>query len=135
MSTDYIDIVFDGAPGASASRHGGGPEGPRFVEAENDKGEGIRLEWVERENGLWAIRVPVAAEAADQIESLQRTVEDEDPMLAALDSPEGVTAITPEQREKIEAHLKCYQSGNHLSIDFCECHTEELFRELLGGQG
>lgn len=44
-----LDIVFDGPPG---------PESGRFVEVEIE-GKGVRLgEWVEREDGLWALRLP-----------------------------------------------------------------------------
>lgn len=44
-----IDIVFDGPPG---------PQGGRFVEVERD-GRSIRIgEWVEREDGYWALRIP-----------------------------------------------------------------------------
>ena len=46
-----VDIVFDGPPG---------PEGPRFVEVEDMKGAGVRVgEWMDRGNGLWALRVKV----------------------------------------------------------------------------
>lgn len=44
-----IDIVFDGPPSHEA---------PRFVEVERD-GQSIRLgEWVRREDGHWALRIP-----------------------------------------------------------------------------
>jgi len=48
--TDYIDIVFDGPPSH---------ESGRFVEVENSQGRSVKLgEWVEREDGLWALRIP-----------------------------------------------------------------------------
>jgi hypothetical protein len=41
--------VFDGPPG---------PDAPRFVEVENDRGRGIRYgEWVERDDGVWVLRI------------------------------------------------------------------------------
>ena len=44
-----IDVVFDGPPG---------PESGRFVEVERD-GKSISIgEWVQREDGLWALRIP-----------------------------------------------------------------------------
>ena len=47
----HVDIVFDKPPG---------PERPGFVEVENDRGQSITLgEWVERGDGLWALRIPV----------------------------------------------------------------------------
>lgn len=48
MST--IDIVFDGPPGH---------ESGRFVDVENSEGVSILIgEWIERPNGLWALRIP-----------------------------------------------------------------------------
>jgi hypothetical protein len=48
--TSHIDIVFDGRPSVPA---------PRFVEVENDKGEGINVgEWVKRQDGYWVLRLP-----------------------------------------------------------------------------
>lgn len=45
----YVDIVFDGPPS---------PDGPVFVEVEGMSGQSINFgEWVERPDGLWAIRV------------------------------------------------------------------------------
>lgn len=44
-----INILFDGPPG---------PESGRFVEVETDDGKSIRAgEWIEREDGLWALRI------------------------------------------------------------------------------
>jgi len=44
-----VNILFDGPPG---------PESGRFVEVETDDGKSIRLgEWIEREDGLWALRI------------------------------------------------------------------------------
>jgi len=49
---DYIDIVFDGPPG---------PVSGRFIEVENPSGRSIRVgEWVEREDGFSALRIPCA---------------------------------------------------------------------------
>lgn len=48
-----IDIVFDGPPG---------PESGRFIEAENLSGESINAgEWIDRGDGMWALRVPSIA--------------------------------------------------------------------------
>lgn len=44
-----IDIVFDGPPSHDM---------PRLVEVERD-GKSIRLgEWIDRGDGLWALRIP-----------------------------------------------------------------------------
>lgn len=45
-----IDIVFDGPPDR---------DGPRFIEVEDETGQSIEIgEWIERGNGLWALRIP-----------------------------------------------------------------------------
>ena len=47
--TQFVDIVFDGPPG---------PEAGRFVEVENDKGQGINFgDWRQRDDGYWVLRV------------------------------------------------------------------------------
>lgn len=49
MSNNYFDIVFDGPPGPTAGR---------FVEVENPDGESIRVgTWIDRGDGLWALRI------------------------------------------------------------------------------
>jgi hypothetical protein len=59
----FIDIVFDGPPGHDAGR---------FVEVEDADGCSIAIgEWVEREGGLWALRIsdrnPITAEERDAL--------------------------------------------------------------------
>lgn len=49
----FIDVVFDGPPSH---------ESGRFVEVENEAGASVRVgEWIDRGNGLWALRVPLYA--------------------------------------------------------------------------
>uniref|UniRef100_A0A6M3L6N6 Uncharacterized protein n=1 Tax=viral metagenome TaxID=1070528 RepID=A0A6M3L6N6_9ZZZZ len=44
-----INILFDGPPG---------PVSGRFIEVETDEGRGINAgEWIERPDGLWAMRI------------------------------------------------------------------------------
>jgi hypothetical protein len=44
-----INVIFDGPPG---------PESGRFVEVETDNGHSINAgEWIERPDGLWALRI------------------------------------------------------------------------------
>lgn len=53
--TTTIDIVFDGPPG---------PESGRFIETETVDGHGIGVgEWIDRGDGTWALRLPVATSA------------------------------------------------------------------------
>ena len=68
--SSYVDIVFDGPPG---------PESGRFVEVEDANGRGFRLgEWVERSDGLWALRIPnLTAREADvemQMQAVRRAL-------------------------------------------------------------
>lgn len=52
--TNFIDIVFDGAPG---------PQTGRFVEVEDANGKSINFgEWVQRPDGYWALRIPAPME-------------------------------------------------------------------------
>lgn len=45
----YIDVVFDGPPSH---------ESGRFVEVENNSGKSVAVgEWIDRGNGLWALRI------------------------------------------------------------------------------
>lgn len=56
-SPEFVDIVFDGPPG---------PESGRFVECEDPQGRGMRAgEWIDRGNGLWALRIPLFPAQAD----------------------------------------------------------------------
>ena len=52
---ESILIVFDGPPG---------PEAPRFLEVENERGESVSVgEWVElADSGLWALKLPAPFE-------------------------------------------------------------------------
>ncbi len=51
----FIQIVFDGPPGH---------ESGRFVEVENPARESIGIgQWVERDDGLWALELPLLLEA------------------------------------------------------------------------
>ena len=60
-----IDIVFDGPPG---------PVAGRFVEVEDDSGASIGVgEWIERDDGYWALRIPDHREVI----SLYRELTDE----------------------------------------------------------
>ncbi len=46
---EAINIIFDGPPG---------PESGLFVEVETDDGKSINIgEWIERDDGLWALRI------------------------------------------------------------------------------
>lgn len=79
--TDHIDIVFDGPPAH---------ESGRFVEVEDASGKSINVgEWIDRGNGLWALRLPTreaaveaCAKEADRIGSY-----------CTLDGTKGVAAL------------------------------------------
>ena len=62
----HIDVVFDGPPSHEAGR---------FVEVEDARGCSIKVgEWVEREDGLWALRVPDHRALYAEIERLRRAM-------------------------------------------------------------
>lgn len=63
MTENYIDIVFDGPPDN---------ESGRFVEVENEAGEGINAGgWIERDDGYWVLRIEQAqAPTGDEREEL-----------------------------------------------------------------
>jgi hypothetical protein len=49
-SEEEVHLIFDGPPG---------PEGPRFIEAENDCGQSIAVgEWRGPQFGVWALVIP-----------------------------------------------------------------------------
>lgn len=53
IRVEQIDIVFDSPPG---------PKSGRFVEVEDGSGKSIKFgEWIERTDGLWALRIPANA--------------------------------------------------------------------------
>ena len=55
-SMALIDIVFDGPPGPNTGEHH-----CNFVECETLDGRSVRVgEWIDRGNGLWALRIPLA---------------------------------------------------------------------------
>jgi hypothetical protein len=48
----YVDVVFDGPPGH---------ESGRFVEVEDASGVSVKVgEWIDRGDGMWALRIPGA---------------------------------------------------------------------------
>lgn len=50
--SETIDVVFDGPPGH---------ESGRFIEVENIDGASVGIgEWIDRGNGMWALRIEVA---------------------------------------------------------------------------
>ena len=53
----YLDVVFDGPPEHVAGR---------FVEVEDETGHSVNAgEWIDRGNGLWALRIPHRGKAAE----------------------------------------------------------------------
>ena len=51
MTVEQVDIVFDGPPGLTAGR---------FVEVEDMDRRNVNVgEWIERDDGYWALRVTV----------------------------------------------------------------------------
>lgn len=65
LGSTHIDVVFDGPPG---------PEAGRFVEVEDASGKSISAgEWVHRDDGYWALRMPfIANQAVAPLEESRR---------------------------------------------------------------
>ena len=63
MSTQTIDIVFDGSPG---------PQSGRFVEVERHGASISMGEWIELGDGLWALRIPDSAALEAKLEAMER---------------------------------------------------------------
>lgn len=62
-----INIIFDGPPG---------PEAGRLVEVETDDGKSINAgEWMERPDGLWALRITRLPNAEAHVRAVARTVQ------------------------------------------------------------
>ena len=61
QANGFVDIVFDGPPG---------PDAGRFVEVEDHIGMSISLgDWIKRDDGFWALRVPLQKLRAKQGEA------------------------------------------------------------------
>lgn len=59
-----MDIVFDSPPG---------PVSERFIEVEDGEGHSIdQGEWIERDDGLWALRLPSHADLTAKLVTLEK---------------------------------------------------------------
>ena len=82
---EHAHIVFDGPPG---------PEAGRFVEVETADGKGICLgEWIEREDGYWALVIPLNDPPRLHLQELQPLAKDKNPELNPKEE-----APTPKRR-------------------------------------
>ncbi len=85
MTSKYTDIVFDGPPA---------PESGRFIEVEDHEGRSVGdvAEWIHREDGYWALRLPIST---DQLKKLQAAKQKsgESPTVNDLRSDEGLGRI------------------------------------------
>jgi hypothetical protein len=77
QATQAINVLFDGPSGATCGR---------FVEVELDDGSSINAgEWIERTNGLWALRITQLPTAPDVV-TAHLTLEELSLLTEALDS-------------------------------------------------
>jgi hypothetical protein len=99
-----LDIVFDGPPG---------PESGRFVEVETIEGRSVRVgEWIDRGNGLWALRITGSSIAA----AIDRAALDGvDPALVAMDNAEEVEP-QPDEIAAIE-EARRLDDGSRATLD------------------
>jgi hypothetical protein len=104
-----LDIVFDGPPG---------PECGRFVEVETIEGRSVRVgEWIDRGNGLWALRITGSSIAA----AIDRAALDgADPALVAMDNAEEVEPQPDEIAASEQSHA--LDDGSRKTLD--EVRTE-----------
>lgn len=59
VAREYINVIFDGPPSNKSGR---------FVETETDDGKGIAIgEWIERPDGLWALRIPLGGDVVARL--------------------------------------------------------------------
>ncbi|MCC6970453.1 MAG: hypothetical protein IT434_09550 [Phycisphaerales bacterium] len=71
----YLDVVFDGPPGH---------EPGRFVEVEDPDGRSVNAgEWIDRGDGLWALRIPRPTRLVSR-EALEELFAEVDAYLTAL---------------------------------------------------
>lgn len=78
----HYDILFDGPPR---------PEAGQFVEVEDENGISVRVgEWIERDDGLWTLRIPNYAD----VEKAARNLYDNRLFARVLDEK----AYAPEAR-------------------------------------
>lgn len=69
MTSDYIDIVFDGPPEVKSGR---------FVEVEDSRGASIAVgQWIKRGDGFWALRLPTVGAQSIDLPAAQREDEHE----------------------------------------------------------
>ncbi len=100
-ATPLIDIVFDGPPGPTCGR---------FVEVEDAEGCGLkRGEWVERDDGFWALRLP---------------------------DPSALLALAKAQREEIEKWREIAKTHRYWDGQCFACgqYTEDLRANLPDSQ-
>lgn len=88
LPQSFVDVVFDGSPSAQSGR---------FVECEDPAGRSyLAGEWIDRGNGLWALRISLAAaEAVTDAEynAIARAVE--------IPGEAAAVVLTDEQRAAI----------------------------------
>lgn len=123
-----INIIFDGPPSH---------ESGRFVEVENDAGEGIHAgEWIERANGLWALRI---TELPDDSRIPQATDRNNFDTYAGKtiggyrDYVVTESTIRPKY-SRFEAHLKehdCAASLFGSTIENLRAEIDERYREAV----
>lgn len=97
----YIDIVFDGPPGATSGR---------FVEVENERGESINVgSWVQRgeDKGYWVLRIqqePTLTSIAEMIHNISTSKGFSQPSMDNL--PQKLMLSVSELAEAMEEHRK-----------------------------
>lgn len=95
------NIVFDNPPG---------PIAPRFIEVEDTNGRSFNLgEWRQREDGMWVLHVPAAADNADVLAFQQKFDIPMSPTPAFLDEEAETFRVKFMQEELDEFQEACEQ--------------------------
>lgn len=122
--TDFIDIVFDGPPG---------PESGRFVEVEDPDGRSINVgTWIDRGDGLWALRIePAAVARPDRLigarNALAATVRDAVALDPAAD-PNALAAVAVLALDREQPAV--YSAAASLpDPTFCTTHAHAWWRD------
>ena len=117
--TKTIDIVFDGPPSH---------ESGRFVEVEDDSGKSIGVgEWVERDDGLWALRLPDHRALLAEVSKWKERCES----LANFNPDWDILEAT---QESLREHMKEMKRSTLATIDAIEALTAEVseLKTLVG---
>jgi hypothetical protein len=125
MNAPYVDVVFDGPPGAQSGR---------FIEAEDEHGCGTRAgEWIDRGDGTWALRIQVPVEeklqAASELLSSRNALHDAlSGLVRLLRGPK--TAEHPKRLNEALGHAERALAAKSLPPDTAVTQVIDAWRSM-----